>query len=127
MRHSILILPPFGQAVRILLHFTQFCIRRQVSHPPMDHGSMSRLMFGLTKATRPGGLTPPLDTPPSLSSLNSPTPPTPMQLRCQLPVGHPSAAKMQLLLICPIIACTMACDDSHYTDTISKGGGVLYW
>ena len=29
-------------------------VRRQVCHPPpMDHGSMSRLMFGLTKATRP--------------------------------------------------------------------------
>ena len=41
------------QSVRILLHFTQFCIWRQVRHPPTDHGSMSRLMFGLTKATRP--------------------------------------------------------------------------
>ena len=42
------------QSVRILLHFTQFCIRRQVRHPPpTDHGSMSRLMLGLTKATRP--------------------------------------------------------------------------
>ena len=42
------------QSVRILLHFTRFCIRRQVRYPPLlDHGSMSRLMFGLTKATRP--------------------------------------------------------------------------
>ena len=44
------------QSVHILLHFTQFCICRQGRHPPpppMDHGSMSRLMFGLTEATRP--------------------------------------------------------------------------
>ena len=41
------------QSVRILLHFTQFCIRRQVRHPPTDHGSMSRPRFGPTKATRP--------------------------------------------------------------------------
>ena len=41
------------QSVRILLHFTQFCIRRQVRRPPTDHGSMSCLRFGLTKATRP--------------------------------------------------------------------------
>ena len=26
---------------------------KSVTPPPMDHGSMSRLMFGLTKATRP--------------------------------------------------------------------------
>ena len=45
------------QSFRILLHFTQFCIRRQVRHPPYgpstDHGGMFSLMFGLTKATRP--------------------------------------------------------------------------
>ena len=36
------------QSVRILLNFTQFCICRQVCGPPMDHGSMSHLMFGVS-------------------------------------------------------------------------------
>ena len=40
------------RSVRILLHFTQFAFIGKSVTPPMDHGSMSRLMFGLTKATR---------------------------------------------------------------------------
>ena len=41
------------QYARVLLHFTQFCIRRQVNHPPYGPWTMSRLMFGLIKATWP--------------------------------------------------------------------------
>ena len=40
------------QSVRVLLNSMQFCIRRSVTLL-MDHGTMSRLMFGLIKATQP--------------------------------------------------------------------------
>ena len=41
------------QSVRVLLHFTQFCIRSGSVTHLMGHGTMSRLMFGLIKATQP--------------------------------------------------------------------------
>ena len=41
------------QSVPVLLHFTQFCIRRQVRHPPYGPQTMSRLIFGLIIATQP--------------------------------------------------------------------------
>ena len=37
------------QSVHVLLRFTQFCIRRQVRHPPYGPWAM----FGLIKATQP--------------------------------------------------------------------------
>ena len=33
--------------------FRNFAVAGRCVTPPVDHGSMSRLMFGLTKATRP--------------------------------------------------------------------------
>ena len=41
------------QSVCILLHFSQFCVKGSSATLLMDHGTMFRLMFGQTRATRP--------------------------------------------------------------------------